>query len=89
MIRTGVVWREVGPYGPDGIFVQQMRLGLHTFPVQPAVGAIVTIGSEEYRVVSVVGPYCHVGGTGHHQPPAEWRDQETQLRWRPPRAHQR
>jgi hypothetical protein len=85
---TGVVWREAGPYGPDGIFVQQMRLGRHTFPVEPSVGAIVTIGSEEYRVVSVVGRFCHVEGTGHHRRLTEWRDLQTQLRWSPPHADQ-
>jgi hypothetical protein len=81
---TGVVWREAGPYGPDGIFVQQMRLGRHTFPVTPAVGAIVTIGDEEYRVVSVAGGFCHVRGTGHHRGPAAWRDQPSRVRWRSP-----
>jgi hypothetical protein len=60
MSWTGVVWREAGPYGPGGIFVQQMRLGRHTFPVKPAVGATLKIGDEEYRVVSVAGGFCHV-----------------------------
>jgi len=86
MTWTGVVWREAGPYGPDGIFVQQMRLGLLTFPLAPAVGAIVKISDQEYRVVSIVGPYCHVGATWPHRDLANWRDQQTRLQWRPPQA---
>jgi len=83
---TGVVWRDAGPYGPDGIFVQQMRLGRVTFPVAPAVGAIVKIGDQEYRVVSIVGGFCHVGATGPHRELANWSDQQTRLRWLPPQA---
>ena len=86
MTWTGVVWREAGPYGPDGIFVQQMRLGLLTFPVAPGVGGIVTIGDQEYRVASIVGPYCHVGATWRHRELANWRGQQTRLRWHPPQA---
>jgi hypothetical protein len=83
---TGVVWRDAGPYGPDGIFVQQTRLGRVTFPVAPAVGAIVKIGDQEYRVVSIVGGFCHVGATGRHHERANWRDQPTRLQWLPPQV---
>jgi hypothetical protein len=74
---TGVVWREAGTYGPGGTFEQQVQLGRHSFPVKPAVGAILKIGSEEYRVISVAGGFCHVGPT------------EMRLRWRPPQTDQR
>jgi hypothetical protein len=37
-----------------------MRLGVHTFPVEPEVGAVVEIGGEEYVVVSVDRGFCHV-----------------------------
>lgn len=62
MTWTGVVWREAGPYGPGGIFVQQMRLGPHTFPAAPEVGRIIQIDGKDYRVVSVAGRFCHVRG---------------------------
>jgi hypothetical protein len=60
MTWTGVVWREAGPYGPDGIFVQQMRMGRYTFPAAPEVGCTLEIDGEKYRVVSVAGGFCHV-----------------------------
>ena len=86
MTWTGLVWREAGPYGPDGIFVQQTRLGRLTFPVAPAVGAIVKIGDQENRVLSVVGGFCHVGTTGPHLEHRIGRDQQTRLRWQPAQA---
>jgi hypothetical protein len=57
---TGVVWREARIYGPDGIFVQQLRLGRYTFPVTPEVGRTLEIDGEKYGVVSVAGRFCHV-----------------------------
>jgi hypothetical protein len=57
---TGVVWREAGIYGPDGIFVQQVRLGRYTFPVTPEVGRTLEIDGKKYGVVSVAGRFCHV-----------------------------
>jgi hypothetical protein len=60
MTWTGVVWREAGPYGPDGIFVPQVRLGRYTFPIEPEVGRTLEIDGEKYRVVSVAGGFCHV-----------------------------
>jgi hypothetical protein len=57
---TGVVWREAGIYGPDGTFVQQVRLGRYTFPVTPEVGRTLEIDGEKYGVVSVAGRFCHV-----------------------------
>src|SRR5690349_5085904 len=60
MIWTGVVWREAGPYGPGGIFVQQMRLGRYTLSAKPEVGRTLGIDGQKYRVVSVAGRFCHV-----------------------------
>ena len=77
MTWTGVVWREAGTYVLGGTFEQQVRLGRHTFPVKPAVGAIVKIGGDEYRVVSVVRGFCHVGPTGMG---LRWRRSQTDQR---------
>jgi hypothetical protein len=60
MTWTGVVWREAGTYGPDGAFVQQVRLGRYTFPMTPEVGRTLEIDGEKYHVVSVAGRFCHV-----------------------------
>jgi hypothetical protein len=91
MTWTGVVWREPGPYGPDGIFVQQMRLGRYTFPVAPEVGRALEVDGEKYRVVSVGGRFCHVRwesanvieGVPRGDDPGGSSRGSTPIRWRP------
>jgi hypothetical protein len=60
MTWTGIVWRVAGPYGPEGIFVPQVRLGQHTLPMQPVPGRVLEIDGKEYEVVSVARRFCHV-----------------------------